>query len=201
MRLHDNIIVKVCGVASEEDGRFASECGADIIGVILDPSVGRHGDHALITRLHRSGIKVAGVYTSLHPALTEYGDEDYIQLHFPHDGDTVRRAARETGKDIISVIQFSGTEGLELKAIEHYNCGAEIVLLENRNGIESSLDGIAGIQKAVRTGVAGRISPHNVSLIAATNPLMIDVSSSLELRPGKKDPIIVREFFRKLEVT
>ncbi|AKA49657.1 hypothetical protein IX51_11705 [uncultured archaeon] len=200
MKLREGMLVKVCGVANIDDAVFASRLGADIIGVVLDPTIPRHGDTDLVTDIHRSGIRVAGVYTSLESALGRNLDEDLIQLHFPHDGETVEYVKNETGKEVISVIQYSETNGLSDEARARYSAGADIVLIENRNGMITTLDRIAEIQKIVRTGISGRISPGNALEFARINPLMIDLSSSLELYPGKKDPSLVSELFRNLEV-
>ncbi len=199
MRRPDEMLIKVCGVANIEDALFASSCGADIIGVVLDSRVERHGDSSLVTEIHSAGIKVAGVYTSLQSVMAEYGDEDYIQLHFPHGPETVASVKRDTGKKIISVIQFRDAEGIARLAKAHYSAGADIVLLENKDGVINSIDEIRNIQKAVRTGIAGKIAPGDVIRLAETNPLMIDLSSSLEERPGKKDHRIVADLFSRLE--
>lgn len=199
MRFPGETILKICGVSNDDDGVFAADSGADIIGVILDQTVVRHGNADLISRLHSMGIRTAGVYTSLDSALSEYRDEDLIQLHFDHDAETVRTVKERTGKEVISVIQFRNTEGIGYEAIRRYQAGADIVLLENRSGIVNYIPQMQRIQKRVRTGLAGKISPANVRSLSAMNPLMIDVSSSLEEYPGKKDHTIIRELFRNLE--
>ena len=201
MRSRDEPLLKICGISTLEDGIFAHECGADIVGVILDKSVSRHGDHSLISSLTSRGIITAGVYTSLKSALSQHRDEDLIQLHFAHSPETVTRVRDITGKAVISVIQFKDTGELVEDSRRRYEAGAEIVLLENRSGIVAFKDEMERIQLKVRTGLAGKISPHNVKEIATLKPLMIDVSSSLESHPGKKDHGLVRELFRRLEVS
>lgn len=200
MRSPEDMLVKVCGVANLDDAIFASEKGADIIGVILDQNVTRHGDAALITAIHDAGIITAGVYTSLDAALQENSDEDLIQLHFPHEPEIVKKVKQETGKRVISVIQFTSAGGLKELAVSHYAADADIVLLENNSGIINSLNHIANVQKSARTGVSGKITPSNAAEFAKVNPLMIDLSSSLEDYPGKKSHKLVSELFRNLEV-
>lgn len=200
MRSHEDILLKVCGIANTDDGIYASECGADIIGVILDTSVARHGDANLITDLKDRGIRVAGVYTSAEAALKECRDEDMVQLHFAHDAELVSAIKKRIGKGIISVIQFTETAGLIEKAEQLYRAGADIVLLESRGGILHHISEVGKIQKSLRTGVSGKISPDNVSEFVRINPQMIDLSSSLEIYPGKKDHRLIKKLFSNLEV-
>jgi len=42
--------VKVCGITRIEDADYAIKKGADLIGVILDPEIGRHGSRELIKK-------------------------------------------------------------------------------------------------------------------------------------------------------
>lgn len=199
MRHPEDMLVKICGVANMEDASLADSLGADIIGVVLDYSYARHGSPELVSSIHDSGIVTAGVYTSIDSIIEGFRDEDLIQMHFDHSPNDVRFLKKETGKGIISVIRLDGAEGTAEKARAHYEAGAEIVLVEHGKGIVAELPRISKLQKVCRTGVAGKISPSNVSQLANTEPLMIDASSSIEQYPGKKDPELLRQFFINLE--
>lgn len=49
--------------------------------------------------------------------------------------------------------------------------------------------------------LAGGITPENVkSLVDAINPHGIDVSSGVEIKPGKKDPIKMKKLFSELKI-
>ncbi len=199
MRYPEDLLVKICGVANFEDAILADELGADIIGVVLDYSYARHGTPELVSRIHESGMKVAAVYTSLEAVMDGYFDEDLVQLHFPHSADTVTSVKRETGKQIISVIYLGDPSSTASEAVLHYQAGAEIVLVEHKQGISTYADKVEQIQGIVRTGIAGKISPFNAQKLIHTAPLMVDVSSSIEQYPGKKDPELLRQFFRTVE--
>ncbi len=199
MRHPEDMMVKICGVARMEDAVLANSLGADIIGVVLDPRFARHGTPELVSSIHSSGITVAGVYTSMDAILEDHGDEELVQMHFLHNKDDIGKVKEETGKRIISVLFRENGEGSAKMAEERYSAGADIVLIEQANGASSDIEGISRIQKIVRTGVAGKISPDNVALVASTGPLMIDASSSIEAFPGTKDHGLLRSFFRNLE--
>jgi phosphoribosylanthranilate isomerase len=48
--------------------------------------------------------------------------------------------------------------------------------------------------------LAGGIRPDNVAAaIAAARPYAVDVASGVEARPGKKDPLAMRELMRAIE--
>lgn len=199
MRHPEDMLVKICGVANIEDAYLADSLGADIIGVVLDYSFARHGTPELVSSIHDSGIVTAGVYTSMGSILAGFRDEDLIQMHFEHTPKDVTFLKNETGKRVISVIRLTNAEETSKKARAHYEAGAEIVLVEHGKGIANELQSISKLQRIARTGVAGKISPSNVSQLALTEPLMIDASSSIEEYPGKKDADLLRQFFMNLE--
>lgn len=200
MRSPETLKVKICGVANIDDAIFASECGADIVGVILDKNVGRHGTPSLVSEIRKSGIRVAGVYTSLDSVMNGYGDEQLIQLHFTHNPDVVSEVKSKTGRSVISVIQLPFSGNLESEVKARYQAGAEVVLVENRAGIVESIPEMRELQSQVKTALSGRISPENALSLSALNPLMLDLSSSLEEYPGKKDHERIKQLFSNLEV-
>ncbi|WP_276935332.1 phosphoribosylanthranilate isomerase [Ferroplasma acidiphilum] len=187
--------VKVCGITRIEDAEYAIKMGADLIGVILDPEVGRHGSQALIKEIKTKYpyAPVAGVYTSMPE---HAGYEDYIQLHFSHSESNIIAAKRAFNKKIISVIDFH-EEGIADKMDSHMKSGAEIILLEDRSGIINRIDQVKELPRN-RLGIAGKIDSNNVQKLLATEPYLVDVSSSLEEYTGKKSFKKIDEFFNKI---
>ena len=187
--------VKICGITNEEDADYSIKMGADIIGVILDFNVKRHGTSELIEKIKdkHPDAMVTAVYTSMP---TTAGKEDYIQLHFRHTEEDISYIKNVLGKSVISVIDFS-EEDLKERVKSYTDAGADYVLIEDRNGISSKISQLRKLPLN-RIGIAGRIDSMNLEQLVPLGPALIDVSSSLEERVGKKSFEKVSEFFNKL---
>jgi phosphoribosylanthranilate isomerase len=187
--------VKICGITNEEDADYSLKMGADIIGVILDFNVKRHGTEELIEKIKKRHpeAQLAGVYTSM-PAYV--GEEDYIQLHFDHFPEDITYVKNAMGKKVISVIDFH-SENIGEKIRLHLKAGADYVLLEDRDGIIERVSQLRGLPMK-RIGIAGKIDSSNLKQLIELNPDLIDVSSSLEERTGKKSSAKIDEFFYSL---
>ncbi len=187
------MFVKVCGVTNVEDGVFAHEMGAEIIGVVLASESPRKGTKETIKKISAEGIKTAAVYTDIESAMDGSFCEDYAQLHFESDVEMVQRI-RDTGRKVISVIDLS--TGIDKEKIAKSAKNADLVLLEDKRGIADILNpGTVTMNKNM--GLAGRIGVDNIHNVLRLKPGFIDLSSSLELYPGKKDKSRIRAFFKE----
>ncbi|MCL4340788.1 MAG: hypothetical protein M1431_01640 [Candidatus Thermoplasmatota archaeon] len=187
-------IVKICGIANLEDASAAMDLGYDILGVILDTNVIRHGTVKLIDDIENMGGKAAAVHTSYESVKQNPSNSDYIQLHFTHSPEQIVDIKDQLGRKIISVITYTGREKLDSLINEKINAGADLVLIENRDGILRYLPEIEYVSENRRVGVAGKIGPSNVSEVRERGFRFIDASSSLEMSPGKKDHRVMKEF-------
>lgn len=187
--------IKICGITNEEDADYSIKMGADIIGVILDFNIKRHGTSELIEKIKdkHPDAMVTAVYTSI-PATA--GKEDYIQLHFRHTKEDISYVKNVLGKKVISVVDFS-EGGLKERIKSYTDAGADYVLVEDRNGISTKISQLRELPPT-RIGIAGGIDSTNLEQLVALGPDLIDVSSSLEERVGKKSFEKVSEFFNKL---
>ncbi|MCL5802703.1 MAG: phosphoribosylanthranilate isomerase [Candidatus Thermoplasmatota archaeon] len=192
--MQNDEIVKICGIARLQDASFAMDLGYDIIGVILDETVPRHGTVDLLENIKDMGATTAAVYTSLESVDHDLASADYIQLHFNHTAEQIKSLKSKSGKGIISVLKYGGNGITESDIGERLNAGADLVLVENREGIVKFLDGLRPLSGNPRIGVAGKIGPSNVGTIRKFGFRFIDASSSLEISPGKKDHSRMKEF-------
>ena len=184
--------IKICGITNEDDANYALKKGADIIGVILDFGIKRHGTEDLIEKIkedHPDAL-LTGVYTSL-PSIA--GKEDYVQLHFRHSQEDIIYVRKVLGKKVISVIDFH-EENIREKAKLHLDAGADYVLLEDRKGIIGRKNELMEMPMG-GIGIAGKIDSENLQSLLQLNPDLIDVSSSLEETIGKKSFKKIDEFF------
>ena len=188
--------VKICGIKHYEDAVMISRYEPDMMGVVLDPKVERSGDENLIRRMNTLGIPTVGVYTDGSSIMHSDLNEDMVQIHFPH-GDGIIDYVHSTGRKVISVVNFTAPENSLLEIKSRKNAGADLILLERREGIAEIVKDLEPVLQSVRTGLSGKISASNVRRLLALNPEFVDLSSSLESSVGHKDPKKVSDFFRE----
>ena len=187
--------IKICGITNIDDAMYSIKKGADFIGVILDYTVKRHGTEDLIREIKNKSpeTKVVGVYTEFPDNVL---NEDYIQLHFPHNKNDIKYIKNKLNKNVISVININN-EDYKNKIDEYMEAGSDYILLEDKNGIYKDGDIINGINR-YHIGLAGKISLDNVKDILEMGPELIDVSSSLEEYTGKKSLEKIDIFFKNV---
>ncbi|MGP6238877.1 phosphoribosylanthranilate isomerase [Cuniculiplasma sp. SKW4] len=188
------MLIKVCGITNVPDALYSHESGSDLIGVILSDKSPRRGTVDLVNELAGFGLQVVAVYTSIEEALKNQGEEKYAQLHFRTSIQDVERI-KDTGRRVISVVNLDDPDFIDY--FKYIKQKSDMILLEKRSGIKELIPNISDLlQKNV--GIAGKIGPSNIDEIVKLNADFIDLSSSLEKYPGKKDVRLIDDFFRRL---
>ncbi|MBN2351684.1 MAG: bifunctional indole-3-glycerol phosphate synthase/phosphoribosylanthranilate isomerase [Spirochaetales bacterium] len=199
-------LVKVCGITNREDALLAAECGADIIGFILAPSP-RRTDAAFIRSLADVGVLKAGVVVAGPEARPE---KDVVEL---------------LSGGFIQAVQFHGDEepgncysgafpyykavrirdGEDVAELDRFHCPRVLIdayASDARGGTGRRIDPelVAEVASGRPLWLAGGIGPDNIGeIVERFRPELVDPSTRLEAAPGKKDPSLVKEFFRNLE--
>ncbi len=186
--------VKICGITNVQDGILAVEQGAGMLGVVLSSLSPRMGSIPLVRELKDIGAVVVTVHTDLESAISKSSSEDFIQLHFQHGAAEIEKVMKETGKDVISVVRGNDMREAVARARKLVAYGAKYALIDTGKPADDAFGTGFGHIDHPRIGVAGKISPENLINILALRPGFVDVSSKLELYPGKKDPATVRRF-------
>ncbi|MBE6101397.1 MAG: phosphoribosylanthranilate isomerase [Selenomonas ruminantium] len=200
------MIVKICGMRTEEAARAAEAAGADLLGFIFYQGSHRYVAPETVkqisTQVRRS--KRVGVFVDAPLAevneIAEFCSLDYVQLHGHEDAAYARQVARP----VIKAYRYG--DNFLAEEAEHYP--AEMILLD------SFVQGAAGgtgktfaWQEASRETaslskpllVAGGISEHNLSqVVEAFHPYGVDVSGSLE-EQGEKSVSLIEAFFKEAE--
>lgn len=186
--------VKICGITNTDDAVYSLEQGVDIIGVIRSDLSPRKGSENLINEISSLGATVAGVYTEMENVRAIKSKEAYVQLHFPHGEKEINYVKEELGRKVISVV-FANEEISPLNAgLEKVKLGADMVLLEyGRSAWDSVIEKVSDM-KNLPIGVAGRVSASNLRKLLKYSPYFVDVSSSLEVIPGRKNHKKIHEF-------
>ena len=200
--------VKICGITNLEDAFLAVNLGADALGFIFAKSPRRIEPE-----------KAREIIDNLPPLVSKvgvFGDEN---------GEKVKEAAAFCGLD---TLQFHGDESpsycqnfrslfkviksfrirnlKSLKPLSLYSVDA--ILLDTY-----SKEAMGGTGKTFNWGIAkeaqgfgrplilsGGLNPSNVTrAINLVEPYAVDVSSGVELSPGRKDPEKLRAFFEAVK--
>jgi len=199
------IRIKICGVTTPEDARFALDCGADALGLNFVPGTPRclEADAAqkLAAALPPFGVRV-GVFVNEDPRRIEQiarkAGLDAVQLHGDEPpGDC--RWLQERGLRVIRALRVRGPETLA-EAGRFPGCA---ILLDayaegKPGGTGKIFDWSLARELAGRRTVilSGGLRPENVAqAIQEVRPYGVDVSSGVEGdAPGRKDPERVRRF-------
>lgn len=179
-----------------DDASMCLDMGADMLGVILDPLISRHGDRKLIDQIREIGGVTCAVYTDRKQFYGQEMNEDISQLHFMFSQEDMN-FCRSMGMEVIAVASTSFTIGVNDRVRHLRVMNPDHILLDFRDGASKHISEIERIFSSGKAGIAGKIDSSNIERIIETKPSLIDVSSSLESHPGKKDPDKTRKFMEK----
>lgn len=191
-------LVKICGITNMDDAILSMKLGADFLGVILDKAVVRHGDRSLIGKIADAGGYPCAVYTSMDQFRNSGHNESMAQLHFPFTREDLD-AFRSEGIPVIGVSasNFPGDFNRRFRDISAM--GVRYVLVDFRDGIRNHLGELELYTRAGNVGLGGKLDTPDLESVLLAEPALIDLSSSLELYPGKKDRRKLEVFFSRLE--
>ena len=198
-----SVRVKICGLTTPADVEWAVACGADAIGIVRAPSL-RQVDARTAGALLRaagSGVLKVAVYREVDQAgMTESLGIGFDIVQAERFPDTLPHEAA-----ILPVI----TDGPQLNArIARLPAPPEMGL-ERLGSPRLLLDGPQGGGRGMRPdrhrarrlaasypiALAGGLNPRNVARsIEIVRPVAVDVSSGVEVTPGRKDRELVKAF-------
>ena len=197
--------IKICGITNIEDALFAAEAGADALGFVFYEKSPRYV----------SSETVKKIVSMLPPFVTTVG------LFVNAGGEVIETTVRLSG---INVIQLHGDETPEecdfaphpvIKAVRVKDAGSlagverypvSALLLDAWNDQQYGGTGESFNWQLARnlTGklpliMAGGLNPDNVAeAIRVVAPYAVDVSSGVEISPGKKDHDKIRKFIQQV---
>lgn len=195
------IRVKICGITRPEDALLAVELGASAIGMVFWPDSPRCVDVVRAREIVKSlpaFVTVVGVFVNQDDAgsIAKEAGLQVLQLH----GDEPASSYRAASLRVIKAVAVRDSSALE---VAQSVPGDATVLLDahdpdKRGGTGKRIDWALAAEIAARRSVilSGGLNSSNVTeAIAEVKPYAIDVSSGVELSPGKKDPAKLRELF------
>lgn len=196
--------VKICGITNLEDALLTEKLGADMLGFVFYPKSPRFVSPANVVRIV-AGLspfsKKVGVFAN-EPAEKVLGVAkrlklDFVQLAGDENDGYVKKIQRQ-----ISVIRaFRVGEDFHPSLLE--KSPALLMLADTKvdgfyGGSGKSFDWrkLSSLRGDARLVLAGGISAHNLrEAYEVLQPAAVDLTSSIESRPGKKDAAKMERFF------
>lgn len=205
----DRVAVKICGITNCDDARAAVDAGADLLGFntwkgskrFLE--LQRNADW--ITALGGTALRVALLVNATREETEMVAGlpfVDALQFHGDEDSEFCRRAS-QFGKPIIKALRARDLNEFADAA----NFSTPDILLDAHvpgefggTGMRVNLEiasHFKSLHPSLRLWLAGGLTPENVAdAVRAVQPAVADVSSGVEISPGKKDAARMRAFVR-----
>ena len=204
-----NLVVKICGLSSEETLDAALEAGADMVGLVffppsprfvgLDKAAGLAGRArgraeivALTVDMDDTGLQA--VVAAVRP--------DWLQFHGKEMPERLAQAKKSFKIKVMKAIGIRDRS--DLAAASRYRAADRLLLdakppkgamLPGGNGAPFDWTILKGFDAGLPYLLSGGLDPGNVgeALRVAQAP-GVDVSSGIETAPGRKDPELIRAF-------
>ncbi|MFQ5862475.1 MAG: phosphoribosylanthranilate isomerase [Candidatus Brocadiales bacterium] len=203
--------VKICGITNLRDAKYAVELGADALGFVFAPSVRRISPEKArrIVKSLRPFVNCVGVFVNEDlQAVREIGQYcglDTLQLHGNEppeyldslgQGYRVLKALRVRSKRELGLLRRYRASAFLLDTYERGKMGGTGRALPTMWAVARR----AGELGSVPIILAGGLNPRNVrDAVEVVRPFAVDVSSGVEIRPGKKDRRLVKEFIEAVK--
>jgi phosphoribosylanthranilate isomerase len=197
--------VKICGITNYEDAAAAMDMGADLLGFNFYPKSPRYIEPAKAAKIINklpAFTDIVGVFVN-EPIekiqeVKEQCQLDWVQLHGDEDPEFCKKFRSDNVK-IMKAIRVKDQRDVE-RAESFFT---DAILLDAFNpkkyggtGISFDWNIIGHIGK--RIFLAGGINPDNAAKAVELGVYGIDVCSSVEIRPGKKDKRLMKKLFENI---
>lgn len=208
--------IKICGITSLEDALSALEAGADYLGLIFAQTSPRRVENAAAREII-AGVekraKIVGVFKDQElgfvSKLAEDLALDYVQCHGKESVDY----ARSLPVRVIKVLELQCIESQDPtsesidRVLKTWKDFAEFALFDRPKSLGDPQwyrRAVAQLQAAAPLSMpyffAGGLSAENVGeVVEALQPYAVDVASSVEISPGKKDVSKMNNFCKAVK--
>jgi len=195
--------VKICGITNAEDARLAVALGADAIGLIFAESKRQVTPEqaGIIIRVLPPMITTVGVFMDQPMEFVQktirISGITMVQLHGNESPEFCSRMNRRVMKRIH--VKSSDTAQFIKDRMKPYSDND--ILLDPGAGDGRTFDWriVSGLDAPFV--LAGGLNPDNVwAAIQLAKPAGVDVSSGVEIYPGKKDPDKLKAFLQEVKV-
>lgn len=207
--------VKICGIKDAEHARVAAAAGADYLGFIFFKKSPRNLTLMDAMRLAKElppGPKRVGVFVNADLPFIEDRVKalnlDIIQLHGGEKPTDVALIKKITGLPVWKAIPVA--EDADLESANAYKSIADKILFDAKPPAGADLPGgnavsfpwhiLKGKQADISWLMAGGLTPENaLEAITESGAKALDVSSGVEIEPGKKSPELIKAFLQTVK--
>jgi len=195
--------VKICGITRQEDAELAIELGADALGFVFEPTSPRFvGGTAAATIPSRLGPFVATV--AVYGRYLANPMDSFCSLIQLSDGATERRPHIRVFRFPPGWTTSEAINAMDVPIAEHVPRAVVIdsfhTELAGGTGVRADWElasQVARYFESRKVVLAGGLTPDDVAgAIQKVKPYAVDVSSGVEVSPGIKDPIKMRDFIQ-----
>jgi len=200
--------VKICGVRSEADIRSCVESGASYVGFVFYPASPRAvalEQAAALASATPPGLDRVALFVNPDDDLIEATlarvPVDYLQLHGEETAERGAAIRSRSGKPVIKAVRIGQQE--DLAALLEAESWADQLLCDaaspgarpGGNGEAFDWERVAGRRWRRPWLLAGGLTQNKLArAVRITGALQVDVSSGVEVEPGRKDPRKIAAF-------
>ncbi|MCL4312967.1 MAG: phosphoribosylanthranilate isomerase [Actinobacteria bacterium] len=192
------MIVKICGITNEADALLSVALGADAVGFVFAPSPRQVSKAVVGEIVHRLPPEVltVGVFRNESPKrVVEIVNSLGLRAAQLHGEESVTDSLWVAERIPLLIKAFPAGHPM-VSRFEEY--GARWVLVDSASpgsGRVFDWSLAEGVTDHSKLLVSGGLNYSNVGgIIELLHPLGVDVSSSVEAEPGRKDPMRLRAF-------
>lgn len=196
--------VKICGITNQKDGDAAVRSGADLIGFVFHKRSKRFIEAENAAEIIKDMRK--GYPNVLSTAVfADEGDEEKRGIFCKTGADLIQGFTPVTGlapEKQISVLRINNNlPRIPAEMMKGYALLFDSYHAEEAGGTGKSFNwnNLKELPDSVNIGIAGGIGVSNVGDLLTLRPDLIDLSSSIEKKPGIKDHELITRFFEEIE--
>jgi len=199
--------IKVCGITDYEDARLSVGLGADALGFIFAASprkITLEKARSIIDILPPF-VQTVGVFVNESPdtirRVMKFCGLDLVQLHGHEPPDACRELMPH------SIKAFRLKDESSLLDIPAYAGKVRAILFDTYSerkmgGTGKTFDwrlALKGRGEGLPVILSGGLTPSNIAeAVSTVRPYAVDVNSGVEERPGKKDPVLLKNFMKAI---
>lgn len=197
-----SVRVKICGITTIEQAQVAVAAGADAIGLVFyakSPRSVSPEQARMIAQACGPFVTVTGLFVNAERDLIR-SVLSRVPLHLlQFHGDESRADCEYFQRPYIKALRMRPDLDVET-SIQAYESASGILLDAYRPGVPGGTGETFDWQRVPKGAgkpivLAGGLTPDNVAAgVAATACYGVDVSGGVELSPGQKDPVRVKNF-------
>ncbi|WP_417687303.1 phosphoribosylanthranilate isomerase [Roseibium sp.] len=205
-----DLIIKICGLTSEETMQAALDAGADMVGLVFFPKSPRHvslSEACKLADMARGKAEIVALTVDMNldglSRINELVNPDWFQFHGEESPEACAAAKVMFKKKVMKAVPVADKTDIEQAMF--YAIVADMLLFDAKppkgadrpggNGVSYDWSLLKGIDLGKPFMLSGGLDPSNVSeALRQSGAKAIDVSSGVEREKGVKDRELIRAF-------